>query len=176
MAEAAVALIEREGVERLTMRARAGELDCGTMTLYTHVRNREDLFAAVIEELIEGLDVPAVVARPHRSWQDLLRDMHRAYRDIAGRFPRSFELLALAPYDLQPVTPHLDGIVASLEAFGLDYEQALTALRVSDSFATGHLLVHARRGEGSRGTDDGADFERGIEIVLTGLATAFSDA
>lgn len=175
IAVVATDFIERAGIARLTMRALATELDCGTMTLYSHVKNREDLLAAVIEHLIIEINVPAILARPHPTWQELISELHGSYRDLAGRFPRSFELLALAPWDLQPVSVHLHSMVASLEPLGLSHKDAVTAIRVSDSYATGYLLVHARRASAdetpSTKNSHSVDFEDGLRIVLAGLTS-----
>jgi AcrR family transcriptional regulator len=43
VADAAEAIIEREGVDALTMRRLARELDSSTMAVYRHVRDRDDL-------------------------------------------------------------------------------------------------------------------------------------
>jgi AcrR family transcriptional regulator len=45
--EAALRLADREGVEALTMPALAGELECGVMTLYGYVHDKDDLLDAI---------------------------------------------------------------------------------------------------------------------------------
>src|SRR5437868_5643316 len=57
---AALALVDKHGLESLSMRALAAELGTGAMTLYNHVEHREDL---------EMLVVDAVVADTH--WRDV---------------------------------------------------------------------------------------------------------
>ncbi|GAA1798333.1 TetR/AcrR family transcriptional regulator [Leucobacter iarius] len=144
IAAAAIELVEQLGIERLTMRALATELDCGTMTLYTHVRNRDDLLTAIVEQLIAEVDADRIAAESDGTWRGLLSGVLDSYRALAMRHPRSFELLALAPYDLPPVAPHLEGVVAALERTGLSADEARTALGLADAFATGFLVVWAR--------------------------------
>ena len=119
LTSAAITLIERDGLGKLTMRRLAAELDCAPMSLYTHVRNRDDLIDAIVDELIERLDLREPREPGDEGWQEIVCQTFRAYRDLAVRLPNSFELLALAPYDTSPVAPHLARFVATLEAAGL---------------------------------------------------------
>jgi AcrR family transcriptional regulator len=49
---AAVAVMRAEGVERVTMRRLAKELDTGAASLYVYVKDTEELHAAVLDELL----------------------------------------------------------------------------------------------------------------------------
>ena len=178
LTSAAIRLIEREGLGKLTMRRLAAELDCAPMSLYTHVRNRDDLIDAIVEHLIEHLHL-----REHagESWQQVIRRTLRSYRDLAVQWPNSFELLALAPYDSSPVAPHLGSVVASLEHAGLPQDQARQLLGIVDAYASGFLVVWARSTMRGRANDeltaehgitdlrDLEMFDQGLEALITGL-------
>lgn len=183
---AAIALVERDGLETLTMRRLAAELGCAPMSLYTHVRNRDDLVDAIVSQLIERLGLREV---PGESWQDAVRRTLRAYRELAVDVPHAFELLALAPYDSAPVAPHLANVVGGLERAGLDREQARQILGIVDGYATGFLVVWARGRAARSGTSpadessgpgaaiapdvagmrDLATFDQGLEALIAGL-------
>lgn len=189
MAQAAIAVIESGGIEQLTMRSVAAELGAGTMTLYTHVRGREDLLDAVVERLIAELDMPGVTARTAGDWRAHLTVVLDAYRQLADRFPRSFELLALAPYSERAVAPHLAEAERVLAEAGLGGEKARAALGIADAFATGFLVVRARTvirsgGAGGAGGAGGigdtgvsaaeqthatASYELGVRAVIAGI-------
>lgn len=178
LTSAAIALIEREGLSALTMRRLASELDCAPMSLYTHVRSREDLIDAIVDHLIEHLDLRQPGGE---SWQQLVRQTLDRYRDLAVQLPNSFELLALAPYDSSPVAPHLRNVVAGLEHAGLSRENARQILGIVDAYASGFLVVWARSraraaaGEladdelGITGMRDLEMFDRGLEALIAGL-------
>lgn len=179
VAATAIEVIEEHGIDSLTMRALASELDCGTMTLYSHVRNRDDLIVAILERLIEELDVVAHTSHADDGWRDVLVRLFGAYRELAERHPHAFELLALAPYDAEPVASHLESVLASLERAGLSPDDARRVLGISDAFATGFLVVRARTTT-RPGTVAGAStpledlrsvvmYERGIEAILAGI-------
>lgn len=150
LADAAISMIEAHGIDKLTMRALAADIGSGTMTLYTHVRNRDDLLAAVVERLIVELDIAGRVAGGGSDvsgevhWQGIIAAAMREYRLLAERFPRSFELLALAPYGEGSVAPHLAQTSRMLEAAGLSPADARWSLSTADAFATGFLVVWAR--------------------------------
>ncbi|MFC9561806.1 TetR/AcrR family transcriptional regulator [Agromyces sp. NPDC056965] len=178
LTSAAIALIEREGLSALTMRRLASELDCAPMSLYTHVRSRDALIDAIVDHLIEQLDLQQPGGE---SWQQLVRQTLDRYRDLAVQLPNSFELLALAPYDSSPVAPHLGNVVAGLEHAGLSREKARQILGIVDAYASGFLVVWARSraraaaGEladdelGMTGMRDLEMFDRGLEALIAGL-------
>lgn len=178
LTEAAIALVERDGLDALTMRRLAAELDRAPMSLYTHVRSRDDLVDAIVTRLIELLGLHDVPGEP---WQDTVRRTLRSYRDLAVRLPHSFELLALAPYDTSPVAPHLAGVVASLERGGLGPAEARQILGIVDAYATGFLVVWARSRAAARSTGANAappevtgmreleTFDQGLEALIAGL-------
>lgn len=56
--DAALAVLDRGGVDGLTMRAVASELGTGPMTLYTYVDSRADLEALVVEAVLRDVEVP----------------------------------------------------------------------------------------------------------------------
>ncbi|MBM7831625.1 AcrR family transcriptional regulator [Agromyces cerinus] len=178
LSSAAITLIERDGLGALTMRRLAAELDCAPMSLYTHVRNRDDLIDAIVDELIERLDL----REPRgEGWQQIVFQTLSAYRDLAVQLPNSFELLALAPYDTSPVAPHLARFVAGLEAAGLTTEQAQQILGIADAYASGFLVVWARSRarsdadeqssvtDGITGLRDLGMFDQGLDALLAGL-------
>jgi len=61
--ETAVRLMRAEGLERVTMRRLATELDTGPASLYVYVANTAELHAAVLDDLIGEVDLtPAAAA------------------------------------------------------------------------------------------------------------------
>src|SRR5690606_35863579 len=81
--DTAIDFIEREGIERLSMRNLASAVGCGTMSLYSYVNGREDLIEAIIESLIVKSRLPALASQRFDSWQQLARELCATYRDLA---------------------------------------------------------------------------------------------
>lgn len=185
--EAAIDFLEARGIEKLTMRALASEIGCGTMSLYSHIKNRGDLLDSIVETLAKRAGFPEIAAQTHQSWQEVVTATQLAYRDLALRYPRSFELLALAPFDVAPVVGHLEGLVEALQRAGLSTEWAYEVLGAIDAYGTGFLAVWARTETSQQKSDIETStslrrlrtidvFERGLQTFILGFERAIEQA
>lgn len=87
--EAALAEMERSGVETFSLRAAARAIGCDASALIYHFGSREGLERAVADRL------HAAIVQPDRSltWRERLLGMARQYRGVAQTYPRTFPLL-----------------------------------------------------------------------------------
>src|SRR5215469_4476053 len=82
---AAVAVMRTEGLQRVTMRRLAQELDTGPASLYVYVRNTAQLHAAILEELLGEVDLsPAKADGP---WQERLVAVLASYTMVLFAHP-----------------------------------------------------------------------------------------
>lgn len=173
---AALALVDREGLEALSMRRLAAELGCGAMTLYTYVRDREDLMSGVVGLLISEVDAGH---RPGSSWQDDVRRGTASYRDMALRHRRAFAALALAPSDDPGVRAHVRRIIDGFRQGGLDEAAARELFSVLDCFSSGFLLMELSEPEEAEDDPleplDESAFWRGIELIIAGAERVLLD-
>lgn len=56
--DAALALVDEEGAAKLTMPALAARLDCGVMTIYGYIDNKEDLYGALAQRALADFQLP----------------------------------------------------------------------------------------------------------------------
>src|SRR5580693_3032479 len=114
---AAVRIMQAEGLDRVTMRRLAQDLDTGPASLYVYVRNTAELHAAMLEELLAAVDLSPVTAAG--DWQDRLITVLWSYTRILLDQP------GLAPSVLvtRPSGPAYlslaEGILALLSAGGV---------------------------------------------------------
>jgi len=80
--EAALRVLDRDGMEALSMRKVGEELGTGAASLYWHVRNKEELLQLVYETVMAEIELPP--PDPAR-WQDQLRDLGRSLRSLMHR-------------------------------------------------------------------------------------------
>jgi AcrR family transcriptional regulator len=81
----AVRLMRAEGLERVTMRRLAQELDTGPASLYVYVRNTAELHAEVLDDLLGEVDLsPAAEAGP---WRDRLVQILMSYTAVLFEHP-----------------------------------------------------------------------------------------
>jgi AcrR family transcriptional regulator len=131
---AAIAVMQAEGLERVTMRRLAQDLDTGAASLYVYVRNTAELHAAMLDELLAGVDLSPVTAAG--DWRDRLITVLRSYTLIL------FEQPGLAPSVLvtRPSGPAYlslaEGILALLSAGGVPADRAAWAVDLLLHFAT----------------------------------------
>jgi AcrR family transcriptional regulator len=83
IATAALAIVDSEGLDAMTMRRVADALDTGAASLYAHVANKEELLELVVERVIGEVEMLGE-PDPER-WQDQLKDALRAMRAVFSR-------------------------------------------------------------------------------------------
>src|SRR5262245_29996277 len=82
---AGVRIMRTEGLQRVTMRRLAVELDTGPASLYVYVDNTAELHAAILEELLGEVDLsPAKAAGP---WRERLVAILRSYTAVLFEHP-----------------------------------------------------------------------------------------
>ena len=79
---AGLAVLEAEGMEKVTMRRIATELDTGAASLYVYVQNTADLHAQMLDELLAGV-TPAETG----AWLTRLIDLLESYAAVLFEHP-----------------------------------------------------------------------------------------
>jgi AcrR family transcriptional regulator len=99
--DAALKVLDTEGLDAVSMRRVADELHTGAASLYAHVANKEELLELIRERVLSEIRIPE--PDPAR-WQDQLRELafdiqraHANHRDIArlslGNIPVGYHAL-----------------------------------------------------------------------------------
>jgi AcrR family transcriptional regulator len=78
---AALAVVDKEGGDALTMRRVADEIGASASSLYGYVANKEELIQLVLERILEEVKLPAEGGR----WQDELKEFGRSLLDVFRR-------------------------------------------------------------------------------------------
>jgi len=91
---AALARIEAEGAEALSMRKLAAELGVDPMSIYYHLPDKQALMLAVFDLVLAELPLPD----PALPWRQALRAVGRQFHRLAIAYPRVFPLLVSSPY------------------------------------------------------------------------------
>ncbi|MFF7458881.1 TetR/AcrR family transcriptional regulator [Kitasatospora sp. NPDC008115] len=129
-------VIERDGIDALTMRAVATELGTAPASLYRHVTDREALLIAVLEQIAEGIPVDVPGAGPR---ERLLNRLLGAHDYMVGH---AWVLHVLIRGELvaRNALAFNDACLADLMAAGLPPGRALTAFRACWHLVLGELL------------------------------------
>lgn len=86
---AATRIARRRGASGLSMRALANDLGVAAPSLYWHFRTREDLLAAIVRGLLEGVEV----TDPGGQWTERVRAQAHAIRNGVFARPELLDLL-----------------------------------------------------------------------------------
>ena len=160
---AALAVMRAEGLDRVTMRRLAQELDTGAASLYVYVRNTAELHAAMLEELLGQIALGPVTA-DDGDWQDRLIQVLTAYTAILFEHPG----LAQSALVTRPSGPAyfglVDGILGLLEAGGIPGDRAAWAMDLLLHVATS---TAAEQGTRERAVD-AKDEEEAQAVALRG--------
>ncbi|ATL72262.1 TetR/AcrR family transcriptional regulator C-terminal domain-containing protein [Nocardia terpenica] len=199
---AALEIVDRDGVDGLSMRRLADAVGRDPMVIYRHVPNK----AAVLDGVAEVVFAQLSVDVADTDWMAQLRSVARDFRQLALTHPRVVPLLVTRPLATplglrsQAVLRPLEDILALLTRAGFSGADALHIYRVLFGFLFGHVLNELQEiVERPEETDallrlglyrlpigefpllrelapvlaayDGAaELERGLDILLTGLA------
>ena len=138
----ALALIDRDGADALSMRRLGAALDRDPMILYRHAPGKAALLDGVVETMLAQLRVDP--ADP--DWTAQLRAVARDYRALALAHPNVVPLLVTrplaTPLALRPrgTLRPLEDILALLTRAGFSGPDALHVYRAFLGFLNGHVL------------------------------------
>jgi len=145
---ATLELVDEQGIGAATMRAVSSRLGVRSMSLYRYVQDRDELFDAVVDRIVNELaDDPDVQLRPVDGWRPYLTGMAHGVRRYARGHPHAFPLVATRPPTAPWVNPPLrslrwvEAMLTGLAAEGFTDEQALFTYRTFNSFLLGYLLL-----------------------------------
>jgi AcrR family transcriptional regulator len=122
--EAALALVDAEGLDAVTMQAVAQRLDVGTMSLYRHVADKHDLVNAVAEHVLRRVTPPD--GDPD-DWEGRVVGYMRALRAAALAHPGLARILADRGLTVEPVFEQLETLLAVFRAAGFSDVDAVRA-------------------------------------------------
>ena len=149
---AALAIIDSEGMDALSMRRVAQELDTGAASLYAHVSNKDEL----IEEVLDLVYAEIELEEPDpQRWEEQIKGHLRRSRAVLtghGNLARA----AMAAN--VPVTPHAldnaEAMLAILRAGGLDEQTAAYGVDVLALYVTATAFEESSRGGFSEADHD----------------------
>jgi AcrR family transcriptional regulator len=105
---AALAVLDADGLDAVTMRRVANELDTGPASLYAHVADKEEMVAAVLDRVAGEVTVPTTFEAA--DWQEQLKAIGRDTRAAFGRHRD----IARATLGVVPVGPNALTIVNAI--------------------------------------------------------------
>lgn len=133
--DAAVALADEEGLEGLTMRSVAHRLAAEAMSLYRHVRNKEDLIDGMVDAVFAEIDLPM-----GGDWKAAMRMRALSARQALARHPWAIGLMESRVRPGPANLRHHDAVLGVLLGAGFSSTAATRIYNLVDSYTYGFAL------------------------------------
>ena len=199
--DAALRLVDEEGMGALSMRRLAGELGVDPMAIYHHLPNKKAVLSGLVEAVFSGMRVPDEIGR-EAGWEERVRAWARAFRGVVLAHPNlvtyvvstpeaaasatlesteelyaAFEEAGMAPGKIVRAT---DLVVDYVNGFALAEasgalggpDERREMLALLDSLPEDRLPAMRRTLRAVAGDELKADFEFGLRTILAGLEDA----
>lgn len=177
----ALALVDDEGLDALSMRRLGARLGVEAMSLYRYVRDKADLLDALHVAVLADLSPVDAGAdergeapgTPEDDWRTLLGGMARSLRAVMLRHPHVVALFATRPVNAPEAVDTIAAVRDALVAAGFSAEHADKAVVEVGIFTVGHALTEANgrapTHERSPRPAGAAEFRFGLTALLDGI-------
>jgi TetR/AcrR family transcriptional regulator, tetracycline repressor protein len=137
--EAALRVMDAEGLEAVTMRRIGRELGVEAMSLYNHVEDKDDILEGVTERVMNEFEFPDSTGR----WAEDARAMSREWRRLLGLHPSVCQLLAERHKPLEGLATYraMDSALGVLRRAGLSDRDAAQAFNALGGYILGFVMM-----------------------------------
>ncbi len=133
---AAVELADDGGLESLTMRKLAQELGVEAMSLYHHVRNKQDLLGGMLDIVYSEIEPPASGGE----WRSAMRHSAISFHRVLLSHPWACNLFMSSTEPLPARLRYMNNILGRLRSAGFSAEMTHHAYHALDSHIVGFTL------------------------------------
>jgi AcrR family transcriptional regulator len=134
--DAAVELLDREGMAGLSMRKLGAKLGVEAMSLYNHIPSKEALLDGIHERILLSIE-PATHAR---TWQSFARHQAHALDRVLTAHPHAIPLFATRPAATPAAIERLDRYLEVLMTAGFKPIDALSIVQLVAQLVVGHAM------------------------------------
>ncbi|MFE3444238.1 TetR/AcrR family transcriptional regulator [Nocardia sp. NPDC059180] len=188
---AALAVIDRNGLDALTMRAVAKELGTATMALYRYVADRAALEILVVERIFAAIDL---TLPPGLDWRERVRVLLNRTRLASAEHPEAVPLILRHRQSARGSLGLIDATLSALTDGGLTGVDRVIAQRTLIGYLLGFLQNEhygalsgpgtaimaglspeeypflAQTAADARTVTPEHEFRAGLDVILAGLA------
>jgi AcrR family transcriptional regulator len=132
----ALKLADRDGIEAVSMRRLGQELGVEAMSLYNHVRNKEEILDGLVDVVFSEIATPSSDV----DWVTAMRQRAVSARQVLKRHPWALGLMESRTRPGPANLRHHDSVLAALRKAGFSVEMAAHAYSLLDSYIYGFTL------------------------------------
>jgi AcrR family transcriptional regulator len=134
IAATALDLLDRDGIDALSMRKLADELGVGTMTLYGYFRSKTELLDAVIDASVSEAGLTA-----DGTWRERATALARGMRAYLERHPALVQIRLRQTMTRPRQFAVTEQVVRALVDAGLERDEAARAFRLIFTYVFGYV-------------------------------------
>ncbi len=140
--ESALKILDEQGLAELSMRKLAATLHVEAMSLYNHVKDKQDLLNGLVDLVLSRIELPNISL----PWGDRLEAIARNLYDALVQHPALVIILASqkGSRDGNTVLQGMDNVIAVLADSGLKPRQQVNAFRGLLAVCFGFVLAHTQ--------------------------------
>ncbi|MEV0231297.1 WHG domain-containing protein [Nonomuraea sp. NPDC050786] len=165
----AVHLIDEGGVEGLSMRKLAAELDVNPMSLYHHVESKEALLGLVCATAAERMHIPP---DDGASWQDQLKALALAYHRHAREHPALWGYLHTHP---QLIADHRlvlwQTLYRILRLAGVPEPELRRTSEILNAFVSGFIVAETQGHMSDDPEEIDRNFDTAVHLIINGMVS-----
>lgn len=152
--DAATAIVEAGGFETMTIRSLAAELGVAPMSLYRHVRDKDDLLDEVVDRLLAATWRPEAPTGDWRAWMVEVADRLRA---LLVSQPAALQAFLRHPVVSPAAIARMETVLAVLSGAGVPDAEAWQAFATVQTYTVGFAALEASRAgwSSSKGPSEG---------------------
>ncbi|WP_394770298.1 TetR/AcrR family transcriptional regulator C-terminal domain-containing protein [Lacisediminihabitans sp.] len=138
---AAVALADTGGIDSVSMRKLAAELGIEAMSLYYHVKSKDDVLDGMVEVVVGEMALPSGADGTAAEWKTAMLERADSARAALGRHPWAISLMDSRT--TRATLRYHDAAIAALRGSGFSIAMAAHAMSLLDSYVHGFALQEA---------------------------------
>ena len=144
--EAALDLVDSEGLPALNLRKLAGRMGISAMTPYHYFEDKADLLSAMVGHALAPL---ASDLDPNLDWDDQIDAAMHDFHDTLKHHPGMVELI-ITEADTVRLDDFRQALITTLQKAGLSRAHSADVLRSLTSYILGYSLLNRMRPEAAR--------------------------
>jgi AcrR family transcriptional regulator len=152
--QAARAILDRDGYERITIRGIAAELGVAPMSLYRHVRDKDDLLDEIVDRMFADQWRPRSTRVNWRTW---LVEVSERFREFLVTQPAALHVYLQHPVVSPTALDRMAEILDVLQDAGADAREADRAYAALHTYTIGFAALEAARTSAGRSETAGKD-------------------
>jgi TetR/AcrR family transcriptional regulator, tetracycline repressor protein len=140
--DAAVAIVEAGGYQEMSIRSLAADLGVAPMSLYRHIRDKDDLLDEVVSRLLARAWRPAI---SEDNWQEWITEAAARLHQFLVTQPAALHVYLRHPVVSPAAVERMDAMMYVLRRAGLDEQTARSAYGALHTYTIGFAALEASR-------------------------------